>query len=79
MYLICKVGTQSSVLINKVSLFQRCPLREVPLVKLWRPQHLQESINTSCLVLGTVNAKFPPHETTCLPDVTLHTKISLAF
>ena len=28
MYL-CKVGTQSSVLINQVSLFQRCPLREV--------------------------------------------------
>ena len=30
MYLY-KVGTQSSVLINKVSLFQGCPLREVPL------------------------------------------------
>ena len=26
-----KVGTWSSVLINQVSLFQRCPLREVPL------------------------------------------------
>ena len=30
MYLY-KVGTWSSVLINQVSLFQRCPLREVPL------------------------------------------------
>ena len=30
MYLY-KVVTQSSVLINQVSLFQRCPLREVPL------------------------------------------------
>ena len=26
-----KVGTQSSVLINEGFLFQRCPLREVPL------------------------------------------------
>ena len=26
-----KVGTRSSVLINEGSLFQRCPLREVPL------------------------------------------------
>ena len=29
---LCKVGTQSNVLINQVSLFQRFPLREVPLV-----------------------------------------------
>ena len=27
----CKLGTQSSVPINQVSLFQGCPLREVPL------------------------------------------------
>ena len=33
MYL-CKVGTQSSVLINQVSLFQGCPLRGVPLDSL---------------------------------------------
>ena len=26
-----KAGTQSSVLIKQMSLFQRCPLREVPL------------------------------------------------
>ena len=32
MYLY-KVGTQASVLINQVSLFQGCPLREVPLYK----------------------------------------------
>ena len=30
MYLY-KVGTHSSVLINQMSLFQRCPLRDVPL------------------------------------------------
>ena len=30
MYLY-EVGTQSSVLINELSLFQRCPLQEVPL------------------------------------------------
>ena len=30
MYLY-KVGTQSSVLVNQVSLFERCPLGEVPL------------------------------------------------
>ena len=28
------------------------------LFKLWRPQHLQESITTSCLAIRTVNAKF---------------------
>ena len=30
MYLY-RVGTQSTILINQVSLFERCPLREVPL------------------------------------------------
>ena len=36
MYLY-KVGTQSSVRLSKVSLFQRCPLREVPLY-MWQPR-----------------------------------------
>ena len=34
--IIYKVGTQLSVLINQVSLFQMCPSREVPLYKFCR-------------------------------------------
>ena len=36
MYLY-KVGTQSSVLINQMSLFQECPVREVPLYLIINP------------------------------------------
>ena len=47
MYLY-KVGTWSSVLINQVSLFQRCPLREVPLYTLsLKTSFLRVELSTS--------------------------------
>jgi len=38
----CKVGTRSCVLINQVALFQRCPLREVPLYSHWSLACMEE-------------------------------------
>ena len=37
------VGTQSSVLINEVSLFQRCPLRGVPLYNITAKQRYKNA------------------------------------
>ena len=61
MYLY-KVGTQSSVLINQVSLFPRCPLREVPLYQshshqVWSGQVC--SAYVSKLQLGGLGACSP--------------------
>ena len=59
-----KFADQPSVLISSVS-FKRGST--VCLLKLRRPQHLQESSNISCLAIKTGQCQVPPHETTCLP------------
>ena len=57
-----------SVLISLCVSFERGSTE--CLFKLRRPQHLQESITTSCLAIRTGQCQVPPHETTCLPGVT---------
>ena len=76
-----KCADYLSILISGVSFMRgstEC------LFKLRRPQHLQESITTSCLAIRTGQCQVPPHETTCLPGVTwdhytLSGNISICF
>ena len=76
-----KCADYLSVLISGVS-FKRGSTE--CLFKLRRPQHLQESITTSCLAIRTSQCQVPPHETTYLPGgtwdhYTLSGNISHAF
>ena len=62
-----KCADYLSVLISDMS-FKRGSTE--CLFKLRRPQHLQESITTSCLAIRTGQCQVPPHKTTCFPGVT---------
>ena len=59
MYLhVYTVGTQSSVLISEMSLFQRCPLREVPLYVRTSKAEWADVCTHSCDVLHSLSVSW---------------------